>query len=1288
MKDANKTKQQLIVELTEARQQIAEMQVIISTHTQAQEEKLMSEQRYLQLIEQAGDGIFLLDKDQRFIIVNSKGCEMLGYTKDEMRNLTILDTYPDELLDPAKKRQDLIRTSGSHRFERPMKRKDGTTFLIEARVTVLKDGTFQGIVHDITSQRQAEEALKKSEALYRTIFENTGNATVLLGADTTILLANSNFEKLSGFSREELEGKISWTSFVDKEDLSRMRQYHELRRKESGSAPETYEFKFINRNSVMKYIFLSVALIPGTSDSIASLMDITERKQAEKELQEKTEELDRFFSVALDLLCIADTDGNFRLLNPAWERTLGYTRDELMSKKFLEFIHPEDVDSTLEAVNVLASQREVINFQNRYQCKDGSYRWIEWRSVPAGNLIYAAAHDITDRKLAEDTLRAVAKEWQITFDAVGSAVWLLDDNQRILRANHATSTIFGKDPGDVIGHFCWEIVHKSSCPLPECPAIRAQNTLRRESMELPIGDRWLEVVVDPVLNDEGRLQGLIHIVDDITERKEAERQIQKSEEKYRTLVENLNVGVYRNTGGPHGQFLEANPALIKMFGYESFEEIIKLPISGFYLNPEERKFYMEEIQQSGSMKDKELAMKKKDGSPIWVSISAKAQYNENGEIKWMDGVLEDITEQKKAEEMLSRQITLFRNLFESSPEAIAVLDQEDRILEMNRAFESLFGYTQTEATGHRINDLLAPGPYLKDAQDTTQAVIRNGQIIQKEGIRCTKDGRPVHVSLIGYPIVLNGLQIGAFAIYRDITVQKQAQEELLESEERFRLAFLTSPDAININQLNDGMYVDINEGFTVLTGFTRGNVIGKTSIEINIWHDPDDRKKLLRGLRDNGYYENLEAQFRRKDGSIGTGLMSARIINLKGIPHILSITRDITELKRAEEEKDKLEAQLIQAQKMESIGRLAGGVAHDYNNMLSAILGHVEMAKEKCPPSEPIYNDLEVIEKAAKRSATLTRQLLAFARRQTVTLKILDLNDVVAGMLKMLQRLIGEDIDFAWMPGAGLWQVKIDPSQIDQILANLCVNARDAIDSIGKITIETENIVLDESYCAIHPGTLCGQFVMLAVSDDGRGMNKEILDQIFEPFFTTKDIGKGTGLGLATVYGIVKQNNGFINVYSEPGKGSTFKVYLPRFQGTDTEPKVENMTETIIGGKETVLLVEDEEVILNLGKVILEKLGYHVLAAGTPSEALRIAKMHVGEIQLLITDVIMPEMNGHDLVQSINNIKPGIKCLYISGYTANVIVHRGILDEGVHFLQKPFSMKDLAEKVRIALEQD
>jgi len=456
---------------------------------------------------------------------------------------------------------------------------------------------------------------------------------------------------------------------------------------------------------------------------------------------------------------------------------------------------------------------------------------------------------------------------------------------------------------------------------------------------------------------------------------------------------------------------------------------------------------------------------------------------------------------------------------------------------------------------------------------------------------------------------------------------------------------------------------------------------------------PEDRERAQPGINKvllTGKSFSAEYLALRQNGSkFPVQVYSTRIMH-DGIPTgIRGIIVDITERKEAEEQQKKLESQLAQAQKMETVGRLAGGVAHDFNNMLGIILGHTEMGLDTMHPSQPLYSSLTEIQQAAKRSAELTKGLLAFARKQTIAPKVLDLNETVESMLKMLRRLIGEDIDLVWRPGQNLWPVKMDSIQIDQILANLCSNSRDAIINVGRITIETGNVALRGNDCVEpSPWLVPGEYVLLTVSDDGIGINKKDLQNIFEPFFTTKEVGKGTGLGLPIVYGIVKQNRGFINAYSEIGQGTTFRIYLPRHL---EEPEAETdqvKAHTITGGNETVLLVEDEPLLLKMCKMMLEKLGYRVLPAVLPSEARRLAEKHSNEIDLLITDIIMPEMNGRDLAGSLKAHYPALKVLFMSGYTANVIAHRGILDSGVNFIQKPFTNRELAAKVREALNRD
>jgi two-component system, cell cycle sensor histidine kinase and response regulator CckA len=377
---------------------------------------------------------------------------------------------------------------------------------------------------------------------------------------------------------------------------------------------------------------------------------------------------------------------------------------------------------------------------------------------------------------------------------------------------------------------------------------------------------------------------------------------------------------------------------------------------------------------------------------------------------------------------------------------------------------------------------------------------------------------------------------------------------------------------------------------------------------------------------------------------------------------------------------------LLQVQKLESMGLLAGGVAHDFNNMLEVILARVDVLLDQLDPAHPFWADIQEIRKAANRSADFTRQLLAFARKQPVVPKSLDLKETVAGMLKMLRSLISERIDLVWLPGSNIGHVKIDPNQIHQILANLCLNARDSIKGNGIITIKANTFVCDEAYCAEHADVIPGEYVLLTVNDNGCGMDKETLGKIFEPFFTTKEVGKGTGLGLSTVYGIVKQNRGFINVCSEPGQGTTFSVYLPQHIDDNDSPPHETEEKVLPRGHETILLAEDESMILDVVTEIFEGQGYTVLVAATPDEAIRLARAHAGEIHLLVTDMIMPKMNGLELAGKVLAVHPKLKCLFMSGYTADVVSQDGIVENGTHFIQKPFSRDELCVKVREVLD--
>jgi PAS domain S-box-containing protein len=706
--------------------------------------------------------------------------------------------------------------------------------------------------------------------------------------------------------------------------------------------------------------------------------------------------------------------------------------------------------------------------------------------------------------------------------------------------------------------------------------------------------------------------------------------------------------------------------------------------------------------------------------------------DDRGTAKGLTGAIIDITDIERGEKELRRSNELLRATIEATPTAIIGLDLDGNVHSVwNPAAEKMLGWSAEEVMGRPLPSVPA------DRQDEFRGFrerIREGMTLDGVEVRRQRrDGTPIDYSIYASPLRDHqGRITGNIAVLVDITSRKRTEEALREREEirgriEHALKFVAQCGwavsgekffpalARYLGEALDAAYVLIGklaegkDAAETVALYSRGDIVPNLRYELR--DTPCENvagKKLCcypRGVRElfprDGILADMEAESYAgiplwDSGGRPIGLIAVidrkPMANVERVAGVLQVvaTRAASELERerAEREQAKLQEQFLQAQKMEAVGRLAGGVAHDFNNMLNVILGHAELALLHVPPGMPLHANLQEIRKAAESSSDLTRQLLAFARRQAVAPRVLDVNETVEGMLKMLRRLIGENIDLVWMPGQGVFPVKVDPSQLDQILANLCVNANDAIAGVGRVTIETHAAAFDEAYCAAHPGAVAGEYVLLAVSDNGCGMDKETMGKLFEPFFTTKEKGKGTGLGMATVYGIVKQNNGFIDVISEPGRGSTFRIYLPR-----SEDEIGRTRETaaplpVSRRRETVLLVEDNPAILAMALQMLEILKYRVLAASTPGEAIRTAREHTGEIHLLISDVVMPEMNGRELARILTSRYPGQKVLYISGYTEDVIAHHGVLEEGVLLLEKPFSLRELAFKVREALDSE
>lgn len=515
-------------------------------------------------------------------------------------------------------------------------------------------------------------------------------------------------------------------------------------------------------------------------------------------------------------------------------------------------------------------------------------------------------------------------------------------------------------------------------------------------------------------------------------------------------------------------------------------------------------------------------------------------------------------------------------------------------------------------------------------------------------------------------------------IILDVTPHKRAEQALRESEAKFSKSFHTNPAAIVIADLTGELYLDVNETFERITGYRREEIVGHGWSQVRLWADPHERDKALNRILKEGRLRNFEFVFRKKTGELGTGLLSAELIEIGGRQCAITATTDITERIR-------LELQLRQAQKLEGLGRLAGGVAHDFNNLLIVINGYSDFVLKKLATEDPLYLPIQEINKAGERAASLTKQLLAFSRKQIIEPRPLNLNAIVNDAERMFQRLIGEDIELAISLDPLLGQIMADPAQIQQVIMNLVINARDAMVDGGKLEISTKNTDIDERVAGAHPDGGPGRYVLMTVTDTGIGMSEETIQRIFDPFFTTKRQDMGTGLGLAMVYGAVRQSGGWIEVSSQPGQGASFRIYLPRIDGRPVRDSVRPTVPMTLYGGETVLVVEDQEDVRKLIRTILESYGYGVLEAENGIEALRLTEEHPGEIQLLLTDVILPGMNGKTLSEQVRVLLPKLKVIFMSGYPEEVISRRGVLEQDVAYLPKPFSPEFLAIKVREVL---
>lgn len=913
-----------------------------------------------------------------------------------------------------------------------------------------------------------------------------------------------------------------------------------------------------------------------------------------------------------------------------------------------------------------------------------------------GQAIQSAARQQAERALRESALqlemaqrfaKAGSWDWSVTTGAISWTPKMFE--------------LFGLDPSTATASFeSWRTaLHPDDMAIAEQrieEALRTHTTLNSDyRVVFPDGSiRWITSVGQGIYDDNGQATRMVGLCLDISERKQAELSLLQSKEFADNLIDTANVVfVELNL---RGEVVRINPDAERITGYSLNEVAGK---NWFELLVPRARYpevwaEFERITARGEVpRTFENPIVTKAGDErfiVWQNSLLREQGVVAGTISF--GV--DITERMRAEAEVRASEAALKEAQRLAHLGHWMWNADEDHIWWSEELYDIYGVDPGAPASTYANDQDNYTP--ESAARLTAAVKQTMQTevpyeidlqlsaTRKAGVWVTARGEVIRNS--------SGKVVGLRGTVQDVTERRSAEAALRAAERRFQdLVYSTDgivweADAITFN------FVAISANAERMLGYPVSDWL-----EPGFWAShiaPEDRDRAVEycvactgRLQDHDF----EYRFIARDGSVVWLRDIVKVVTEDGHPRWLrGLMLDITAAKAAEASKAQLEIQLQHAHKMESVGRLAGGVAHDFNNMLGVILGNTEFALQHVDATAPVHAELVEIQNAARRSAELTRQLLAFARKQTVAPEVLELNESVQGLLSMLQRLLGEDIQLVWEPGSNLWPITMDPSQLASVVTNLCVNARDAIADVGTIAITTSNCTVDEAFCTEHADARPGDFVRLTIRDTGHGMDAATLGQIFEPFFTTKGVGQGTGLGLASVYGSVRQNGGFVTVCSDVDAGATFDVYLPRQVGSMPAPRdvPSSNDDTVSDGMETILLVEDESAVLRLTVRALERQGYAVLAANGPSEALRLAGEHEGRIDLLLSDVVMPEMSGRELSKSLLARRPQLKRLFMSGHAADAMLQRGVLEEGVRFIEKPFAIAQLTARVREVLDSD
>jgi two-component system cell cycle sensor histidine kinase/response regulator CckA len=1248
-----------------------------------------SEQRLTGIIASAMDAIITVDAQQRIILFNTAAEKMFRCSESEVQGQPIELFIPDRFR--SAHREHVRRFGETGETSRTMGslgelwavRADGAEFQIEASISQIEPGGKKlstVILRDVAQRKRAEDQLRESEERFRLFAEHAPAALAMFDREMRYLHVSRRWRNDFGLGDRDLLGVSHYEVFP--EITKRWKEFH--RRGLAGEVLREENERFERTDGSVQWIRWEIRPWHDRTGGIGGIMIFTEDISERKLIEEARERLVAVVESSDDAIIGKNLDGIITSWNTGAEKVFGYSSVEAVGRPILMLLPPERATEEADILSHIRRGERVDHFETVRAKKDGTRIDVSVTISPirdsSGAIVGASkiARDITERKRAEVLLRESEKNYRTLFESMDEGFCqvevLFDENDRavdylFLEVNPAFVGHTGIP--DARGKTMREIAPQheehwfetyGKIALTGEPA-RFEN----EAAEL---HRWFDVHAFRVGEPQERKVAIFF--DDITERKRAEEAVRRSEEEFRAMANtipqlvwmaNPDGGIFWYNQGWY-EYTGTTPQQMEGGGWQSVHDPVALPkvmerwlVSIATGQPFEMTFPLRSAQ--GEFR-------------AFLTRVAPVKDASGKVVRWF-GTNTDVEERNRAEAALRE----YARVVEGLEEMILVVDRQYRYLIANKAFLNFRGMSAEQVIGRRADEIVGKDVFESSVKERMDECFQ-GKVVQYE-IAFDFPNQGERDLFVSYFPIEGPAGVDRIAcVLQDITDRKLAEEALRNSEERFSKAFRNSPLAITISTESEGRYLDVNDAFLQMLGHKRADVIGRTAAELAFWAEPLDRNEMLRQLKENERIAKLDMKYKTATGETREAEVWAESIELDGEPCLLAIVRDVTDVRR-------LEAQFRQAQKMEAVGRLAGGVAHDFNNILGIILGYSDISLGLDPPGQ-IVRYLTEIKKASQRAALLTRQLLAFSRQQVVFPKVLDLNDVVKNVTTMFLRLVGEDIEVEFRPGTAIGSMKADPGQIEQILMNLVVNARDAMPNGGKIIIETAQAELDEHYAAQHTGARPGPHVVLVVSDTGCGMDEKTKSQIFEPFFTTKAAGKGTGLGLSTVYGIVKQSEGYVLVNSELGKGTTFKIYFPRV-GEKAEDLVSRKDAEPPRGSETILVVEDDKTLRELTVKLLQDAGYQVIEAENAEDALRVMEAFTGGIDLLLTDVVMPGKSGVDLLRQAHVARPNLRSLFMSGYTGDLVALRGVMQEA-SFQEKPFTRNSLLTKVHSALHTE